>query len=89
MRKLTVPRRAVSLLFLVLNPQTVVELFYQNVARKVIVSQIFSQQDVEGNQAMLHWPHMISSVLTLLYQFLYPLDVQHDANISVAHTNIN
>ncbi|XDV52581.1 hypothetical protein PO909_021298 [Leuciscus waleckii] len=59
----------------VLNPQTVVELFYQNVARKAIMSQIFSQQDVEGNQNMLHWPQMISSVLTLLCQFLYPLDV--------------
>ncbi|XP_056108033.1 nuclear pore complex protein Nup160 isoform X1 [Rhinichthys klamathensis goyatoka] len=56
----------------VLNPQTVVELFYQNVARKAIMSQIFSQQDVEGNQNMLHWPQMISSVLTLLCQFLWP-----------------
>uniref|UniRef100_A0A671MYY4 Nucleoporin 160 n=1 Tax=Sinocyclocheilus anshuiensis TaxID=1608454 RepID=A0A671MYY4_9TELE len=56
----------------VLNPQTVVELFYQNVARKAIMSQIFSQQDVEGNQTMLHWPQMISSVLTLLCQFLWP-----------------
>ncbi|XP_016394059.1 nuclear pore complex protein Nup160 [Sinocyclocheilus rhinocerous] len=56
----------------VLNPQTVVELFYQNVARKAIMSQILSQQDVEGSQAMLHWPQMISSVLTLLCQFLWP-----------------
>ncbi|RXN36925.1 nuclear pore complex Nup160 [Labeo rohita] len=56
----------------VLNPQTVVELFYQNVARKAIMSQIFSQQDVGGNQTMLHWPQMISSVLTLLCQFLWP-----------------
>ncbi|XP_039512656.1 nuclear pore complex protein Nup160 isoform X2 [Pimephales promelas] len=56
----------------VLNPQTVVELFYQNVARKAIMSQIFSQQDLEGNQNMLHWPQMISSVLTLLCQFLWP-----------------
>uniref|UniRef100_A0A8C1CD92 Nucleoporin 160 n=2 Tax=Cyprinus carpio TaxID=7962 RepID=A0A8C1CD92_CYPCA len=62
----------------VLNPQTVVELFYQNVARKAIMSQIFSQQDVEGNQTMLHWPQMISSVLTLFCHwpsnpsFLFP-----------------
>uniref|UniRef100_A0A673IH03 Nucleoporin 160 n=1 Tax=Sinocyclocheilus rhinocerous TaxID=307959 RepID=A0A673IH03_9TELE len=75
---LTVPRHVVSLLFLVLNPQTVVELFYQNVARKAIMSQILSQQDVEGSQAMLHWPQMISSVLTLLCHwpsnasFLFP-----------------
>ncbi|KAL0154449.1 hypothetical protein M9458_048712, partial [Cirrhinus mrigala] len=50
-------------------------MFYQNVARKAIMSQIFSQQDVGGNQTMLHWPQMISSVLALLCQFLYPLDV--------------
>uniref|UniRef100_A0A671P196 Nuclear pore complex protein Nup160-like n=1 Tax=Sinocyclocheilus anshuiensis TaxID=1608454 RepID=A0A671P196_9TELE len=56
----------------VLNPPTVVELFYQNVARKAIMSQMLSQQDVEGSQAMLHWPQMISSVLTLLCQFLWP-----------------
>uniref|UniRef100_A0A8C1L9U3 Nucleoporin 160 n=1 Tax=Cyprinus carpio TaxID=7962 RepID=A0A8C1L9U3_CYPCA len=64
----TIPTSSRSLL----NPQTVVELFYQNVARKAIMSQIFSQQDVEGSQGMLHWPQMISSVLTLLCQFLWP-----------------
>ncbi|XP_056307658.1 nuclear pore complex protein Nup160-like [Danio aesculapii] len=56
----------------VLNPQTVVELFYQNVARKAVMSQIFSQQDVESDQSVLHWPQMISSVLTLLCQALWP-----------------
>ncbi|XP_057184920.1 nuclear pore complex protein Nup160 isoform X1 [Triplophysa rosa] len=56
----------------VLSPQTVLELFYQNVARKVIVSQIFSQQDTMANESVLHWPQMISSVLTLLCQFLWP-----------------
>ncbi|XP_028842114.1 nuclear pore complex protein Nup160 [Denticeps clupeoides] len=56
----------------VLNPQTVVELFYQNVARKAIVSQIFSQQDAQSAQAPLHWPQMVSSVITLLCQLLWP-----------------
>ncbi|KAA0724099.1 Nuclear pore complex protein [Triplophysa tibetana] len=56
----------------VLSPQTVLELFYQNVARKVIVSQIFSHQDMMANESVLHWPQMISSVLTLLCQFLWP-----------------
>ncbi|XP_056595855.1 nuclear pore complex protein Nup160 isoform X2 [Triplophysa dalaica] len=56
----------------VLSPQTVLELFYQNVARKVIVSQIFSHQDMMANESVLHWPQMISSVLTMLCQFLWP-----------------
>nr|XP_055048716.1 nuclear pore complex protein Nup160 [Misgurnus anguillicaudatus] len=56
----------------VLSPQTVLELFYQNVARKAIVSQIFTQQDLEDNVTVLHWPQMISSVLTLLCQFIWP-----------------
>ncbi|TRZ00171.1 hypothetical protein DNTS_020923, partial [Danionella cerebrum] len=55
-----------------MNPQTVVELFYQSVARKSIMHQLFSQQDVESNQTVLHWPQMISSVLTLLCQLLWP-----------------
>lgn len=73
----------------VLNPQTVVELFYQNVARKAIMSQIFSQQDVGGNQTMLHWPQMISSVLTLLCQFLYPLDVQYAGNLKILYSHFD
>ncbi|XP_030633341.1 nuclear pore complex protein Nup160 [Chanos chanos] len=56
----------------VLNPQTVVELFYLNVARKVIVSQLYAQQDAQASQAPLHWPHMISSVVTVLSQLLWP-----------------
>uniref|UniRef100_A0AAY4BWC0 Nucleoporin 160 n=1 Tax=Denticeps clupeoides TaxID=299321 RepID=A0AAY4BWC0_9TELE len=47
-------------------------LFYQNVARKAIVSQIFSQQDAQSAQAPLHWPQMVSSVITLLCQLLWP-----------------
>ncbi|XP_076878725.1 LOW QUALITY PROTEIN: nuclear pore complex protein Nup160 [Brachyhypopomus gauderio] len=56
----------------VLNPQTVVELFYQNVARKVIVSQLFGQQGAEAGQTPLHWPQLISSVVHLLAQHLWP-----------------
>ncbi|CAB1313483.1 unnamed protein product [Coregonus sp. 'balchen'] len=43
----------------VLSPQTVVELFYQSVARKAIITQIYSQQQ---STAPLHWPQMVSSV---------------------------
>uniref|UniRef100_A0A672YNC0 Nucleoporin 160 n=1 Tax=Sphaeramia orbicularis TaxID=375764 RepID=A0A672YNC0_9TELE len=55
------------------NPQTVVELFYQTAARKTIISQIYSQQQspTPGN-ALLHWPQMVSNVVNLLAQLLWP-----------------
>ncbi|XP_076588387.1 nuclear pore complex protein Nup160 [Chaetodon auriga] len=53
----------------VLSPQTVVELFYQTAARKIIISQIYSQQ--QSNSTLL-WTHMISSVVNLLAQLLWP-----------------
>ncbi|XP_034062787.1 nuclear pore complex protein Nup160 [Gymnodraco acuticeps] len=53
----------------VLSPQTVVELFYQTVGRKIIVSQIYSQQQ---SSSMLVWSHMISNVVVLLAQLLWP-----------------
>ena len=56
-----------------LSPQTVLELFYQGVARKSIISQLYSQQQgPTAGLAMLHWPHMVSSVVQLLAQQLYP-----------------
>ncbi|KAL0968663.1 hypothetical protein UPYG_G00269910 [Umbra pygmaea] len=55
----------------VLSPQTVVELFYQSVARKAIVSQIYTQGS-SPDTAPLHWPHMVSNVVTLLAQELWP-----------------
>ncbi|XP_046890933.1 nuclear pore complex protein Nup160 [Hypomesus transpacificus] len=57
----------------VLSPQTVLELFYQGVARKSIISQLYSQQQgPTAGLAMLHWPHMVSSVVQLLAQQLWP-----------------
>ncbi|XP_035012837.1 nuclear pore complex protein Nup160 [Hippoglossus stenolepis] len=53
----------------VLSPQTVVELFYQTAARRIIMSQIFSQQQ---SHALLVWSHMISNVVALLAQLLWP-----------------
>uniref|UniRef100_A0A3P9DEK1 Nucleoporin 160 n=2 Tax=Haplochromini TaxID=319058 RepID=A0A3P9DEK1_9CICH len=52
-----------------LNPQTVVELFYQTAARRLIVSQLFSNQ--QGG-ALLVWTDVISSVVQLLAQLLWP-----------------
>uniref|UniRef100_A0A674CRB0 Nucleoporin 160 n=1 Tax=Salmo trutta TaxID=8032 RepID=A0A674CRB0_SALTR len=55
------------------SPQTVVELFYQSVARKAIITQIYSKQHSPSpGTALLHWPHMVSSVVTLLAQQLWP-----------------
>ncbi|CAB1322805.1 unnamed protein product [Coregonus sp. 'balchen'] len=57
----------------VLSPQTVVELFYQSVARKAIISQIYSRQHSPSpGTALLHWPRMVSSLVTLLAQQLWP-----------------
>ncbi|XP_029010164.1 nuclear pore complex protein Nup160 isoform X2 [Betta splendens] len=53
----------------VLSPQTVVEMFYQTVARKIIISQIYSQQQ---SSTLLLWPHMVSNVVHLLAQLLWP-----------------
>lgn len=53
----------------VLSPQTVVELFYQTAARRIIISHIYSQQQ---SNSLLHWSHMISNVVNLLAQLLYP-----------------
>uniref|UniRef100_A0A3Q2CWA9 Nucleoporin 160 n=1 Tax=Cyprinodon variegatus TaxID=28743 RepID=A0A3Q2CWA9_CYPVA len=52
----------------VLNPQTVLELFYQTAARRIIISHIFSQQHTDS---LLVWNHMISHVVQLLAQ-LWP-----------------
>ena len=46
-----------------------VELFYVTAARKLIISQIYSQQQ---SPSLLHWSHMMSSVVHLLAQLLYP-----------------
>lgn len=46
-----------------------VELFYQTGARKMIINQIYSQQQ---SPSLLHWSHMMSTVVHLLAQLLYP-----------------
>ncbi|KPP68512.1 nuclear pore complex protein Nup160-like, partial [Scleropages formosus] len=56
----------------VLSPQTLLELFYQNVARKVIISQIHSHQSTPLSQAVLSWPQLVSTIITLLAQHVWP-----------------
>ncbi|RVE71390.1 hypothetical protein OJAV_G00051340 [Oryzias javanicus] len=52
-----------------LSPQTVVELFYQTAGRRLIVSQMFSHQQIPS---LLLWSPVISSVVQLLAQLLWP-----------------
>lgn len=52
-----------------LSPQTVVELFYQTVARKTIATQMCSQQQ---SPPLLHWSQVTSTVVQQLAQLLYP-----------------
>ncbi|XP_069037691.1 nuclear pore complex protein Nup160 isoform X2 [Lepisosteus oculatus] len=56
----------------VLSPQTVAELFYQNVGRKAIVSQIYAQQVAPLSQAVLSWTQLVPAVITSLSQHLWP-----------------
>ncbi|XP_064423261.1 nuclear pore complex protein Nup160 [Latimeria chalumnae] len=59
------PFRAVS------SPHTVVELFFQNVGRKQIVSQLFSRLNV-SSETSLSWPQMVASITSYLLQHLWP-----------------
>lgn len=62
-----------------LSPQTVVELFYQTAARKIIISQLYSQQQQQQSNSLLNWSHMISNVVQLLAQLLYPSPAEQHA----------
>ncbi|XP_043938685.1 nuclear pore complex protein Nup160 [Protopterus annectens] len=54
------------------GPQTVVELFFQNVARKQIISQLFSQTGATPEQMTLNFPEVITAVISYLMQHLWP-----------------
>ncbi|XP_062972887.1 nuclear pore complex protein Nup160 [Elgaria multicarinata webbii] len=56
---------------LVSSPQTIVELFFQEVARKHIISQLF-QSNAALDETGLSWPQMFSAVSSYLLQFLWP-----------------
>ncbi|XP_028306669.1 nuclear pore complex protein Nup160 [Gouania willdenowi] len=51
-----------------LGAQTLLELFYRTSARRTIVSHLFDQQQ---NNSLL-WSHMMSNMVTLLTQLLWP-----------------
>ncbi|XP_066487596.1 nuclear pore complex protein Nup160 [Tiliqua scincoides] len=62
---------AVTPLKLVSSPQTIVELFFQEVARKHTISQLFPP-NAALNDAGLSWPQMFSAISSYLLQFLWP-----------------
>ncbi|XP_020647772.3 nuclear pore complex protein Nup160 isoform X1 [Pogona vitticeps] len=56
---------------LVSGPQTIVELFFQEVARKHAISQLF-QSNAAMDETSLNWPQIFSEISSYLLQFLWP-----------------
>ncbi|XP_036116122.1 nuclear pore complex protein Nup160 [Molossus molossus] len=54
------------------SPQSIVELFFQEVARKHIISHLFSQPKAPLSQTGLNWPEMITAITSYLLQLLWP-----------------
>ncbi|XP_036283000.1 nuclear pore complex protein Nup160 isoform X1 [Pipistrellus kuhlii] len=54
------------------SPQSIVELFFQEVARKDIISHLFSQPKAPLSQTGLNWPEMITAITSYLLQLLWP-----------------
>ncbi|XP_063014518.1 nuclear pore complex protein Nup160 [Melospiza melodia melodia] len=57
---------------LVSGPQTIVELFFQEVARKHIISRLFLQPNTSLAETSLNWPHLITSIVTDFLPLLWP-----------------
>uniref|UniRef100_A0A8C5F0Q5 Nucleoporin 160 n=1 Tax=Gopherus evgoodei TaxID=1825980 RepID=A0A8C5F0Q5_9SAUR len=57
---------------LVSSPQTIVELFFQEVSRKHIISHLFSQPNTSLSETSLNWPHLITAIAADLLSLLWP-----------------
>ncbi|RLV97195.1 hypothetical protein DV515_00011926 [Chloebia gouldiae] len=57
---------------LVSGPQTIVELFFQEVARKHIISRLFLQPNTSLAETSLNWPHLITSIVADFLPLLWP-----------------
>ncbi|XP_054999227.1 nuclear pore complex protein Nup160 [Sorex araneus] len=57
---------------LVSSPQTILELFFQEVARKHIMSHLFSEAKLPLSQNGMNWPEVITAVTNYLLQLLWP-----------------
>ncbi|KAG2462145.1 nuclear pore complex protein Nup160 [Polypterus senegalus] len=54
------------------SPQTLLELFFQNVARKRIISLIHAQSDSPLSRGVFSWPHLITMITVYLFQEIWP-----------------
>ncbi|NXU50803.1 NU160 protein, partial [Turnix velox] len=61
-----------SLVFSVAGPQTIVELFFQEVARKHIVSRLFLQPNASLAETSLNWPHLVTAIMAEFLPLLWP-----------------
>uniref|UniRef100_A0A8V0ZYF5 Nucleoporin 160 n=1 Tax=Gallus gallus TaxID=9031 RepID=A0A8V0ZYF5_CHICK len=57
---------------LVSSPQTIVELFFRDVARKHIVSRLFLQPNTSLIETSLNWPHLITAIVADFLPLLWP-----------------
>ncbi|XP_065611600.1 nuclear pore complex protein Nup160 [Cyrtonyx montezumae] len=57
---------------LVSSPQTIVELFFREVARKHIVSRLFLQPNASSVETSLNWPHLITAIVADFLPLLWP-----------------
>ncbi|XP_045147051.1 nuclear pore complex protein Nup160, partial [Echinops telfairi] len=54
------------------SPPTIVELFFQEVARKHIIAHLFSQPKAPLSQTGMNWPEMVTAITNYLLQILWP-----------------
>ncbi|XP_075401825.1 nuclear pore complex protein Nup160 [Tenrec ecaudatus] len=54
------------------SPPTIVELFFQDVARKHIIAHLFSEPKAPLSQTGMNWPEMITAITNYLLQILWP-----------------
>uniref|UniRef100_A0A8C2TN59 Nucleoporin 160 n=1 Tax=Coturnix japonica TaxID=93934 RepID=A0A8C2TN59_COTJA len=54
------------------SPQTIVELFFRDVARKHIVSRLFLQPNASLVETSLNWPHLITAIVADFLPLLWP-----------------
>uniref|UniRef100_A0A672U633 Nucleoporin 160 n=1 Tax=Strigops habroptila TaxID=2489341 RepID=A0A672U633_STRHB len=57
---------------LVSSPQTIVELFFEEVARKHIISRLFLQPNTNLAETSLNWPHLITAIVADFLPLLWP-----------------
>ncbi|NXH18801.1 NU160 protein, partial [Bucco capensis] len=57
---------------LVSGPLTIVELFFQEVARKHIISRLFLQPSTSLAETSLNWPHLITALVADFLPLLWP-----------------